>query len=195
MKALHNILIEVDDELNDESGGIIRSNILSDASAINRIGKVVSVPKGMSKLSPGDEIIMHHNISRIKLGMRGKIVFSDFRIHGRLYKVPFDMVYMYRKPDSEWICLDPFCFVRPVKKEDEVVDGLVVHGEGSDTHKGMSRNIGEVAHPCPAMGEMGIRKGDLVAFSDYSEYEFEVDGEILYKMEIKDLLGVVNEGA
>jgi hypothetical protein len=42
--------------------------------------------------------------------------------------------------------------------------------------------MGEMVYPNEYLQDKGIKAGDLVCFSPDSEYEFDVDGQKLYRM-------------
>ena len=42
--------------------------------------------------------------------------------------------------------------------------------------------VAEMIYPNTTLVNQGVKKGDLISFKPESEYEFEVDGEKLYRM-------------
>ena len=42
--------------------------------------------------------------------------------------------------------------------------------------------IGQMVYSNKELDALGIREGDIVSFQPHSEYEFKVDGEVLYRM-------------
>ena len=187
MKTINYILVELEDAYDNEESGVIVNTTIEEVKYVNRIARVVAVPKGIV-VSKGDYIIAHHNIFRLRNDHKGNVVDSSFLINGNLYKVPLTEVFMY-KQDKDWIALDPYCFVEPIKD--------VVEGDGFNinsheiTHKGNIRNLGVMKYANLGLREQGVKSGDIVLFKNDSEYEFTVDGKVLYKMGTRDILGVV----
>jgi co-chaperonin GroES (HSP10) len=97
---------------------------------------------------------------------------------------------MYKKGgEGDWIPIDPYCFVKPIKKE--VKDSFFKLSPDQDSYKGNIPNMGTLEYPNKNLLDQGAKAGDTVIFSKYSEYEFDIDGEIYYKMSTKDILGVL----
>ena len=42
--------------------------------------------------------------------------------------------------------------------------------------------VGELVYSNRELEKIGLKEGDTVAFQPHSEYEFKVDGEVLYRM-------------
>jgi hypothetical protein len=69
----------------------------------------------------------------------------------------------------------PYCFVRPIKNQDKIISSI---GSREDLW-------GELVYFNDAL--MDVSKGDIVAFSPDSEYEFRIDDEVLYRMYNKNI--------
>lgn len=146
---------------------------IEDAKYVSRIGIVLSVPlfyKG--NIKEGDIVILHHNIFRDYYNQNGKVVSSFNYLNYEnqdLFLVYEDLIYLYKSKD-EWIPHLNYCFVRPIKTIDEItklekldqLKGKVVYSNDIDT-------------------------GTLVGFLPESEYEFEINNEILYRMKTSDI--------
>ena len=196
MRALDYIIIEVNEQYNNEyileNGKSIVLNTKTESVAnINRIGKVKSVPKNL-KIKEGDFILFHHNILRRVNDHKGEVMQSDFVIKDNLFFVPLDMVFMYKRGDGDWESLSPFCFIKPIKENlPETKSSLIIPDYISVGFKGRKENRGFIKYGNPVLKEWGVKDGDEVVFKDYREYEFEINGEILYKMSHNDVLAKV----
>ena len=165
---------------------IVVNTTIESVEHINRKAKVISSPP-FTVLKEGDEVILHHNIFRLRNGIRGERVQSNFFIKDNQYFVPPTEIFMFKRDGQDWEALNPYCFIRPVKYDSD--NGLII--DNTDSYKGNKKQYGVIVHPNKEMLEMGLKRGDTVLYSKYSEYEFEISGEILYKMETKDILAVV----
>lgn len=196
MKALDYIIIESDEQYNNEvllknGESIIVNTKTESVSNINRIGKVTSVPKNI-KIKEGDFILFHHNILRRVNDHKGEVMQSDFVIKDNLFFVPLDMVFMYKRGDGDWKALSPFCFIKPIREVfPETKSSLIIPEYISVGFKGRKENKGILKYSNPVLEEWGANEGDEVVFKDYREYEFEIDGEILYKMSCNDVLAKI----
>ena len=193
MKATLYFLVEVDNDYNNyiemANGQKLKVNDSIDSvENVNRIGKLISAPKG-TIVQPGDFILFHHNICRKSWGLKGKLRKSVFNVRGNIYYVPVTEIFMYRKPeDDDWRAIHPFTFVKPIEAKMEVLpNGLEVMEE---TYKNMKDLVGTMWYPNKELEEMGVKRGDTIAFEEYSQHEFEINGEIYYKMRTSDVLGV-----
>jgi len=196
MRTLNNVIVEADNEYNNTyemaSGHSLIINISVDSvSNINRIAKVKASPEG-TILEEGDLVIVHHNILRIKNSVRGEYEKSDFYIKDNLYYVPLDQVYMYKRGDADWQSLDPYCFVKPIQITEKKQNGLFLT-TNTDTlgYKGNVENRGIMKYCNKELESYGVKVGDEIVFSRDSEYEFEIDGEIYYRIKSNNILATV----
>lgn len=185
MEAVNFILVEVDNEYNNEINGVIINSTVENVECINRIATVISAPE-FTILQKGDKIMVHHNVTRKKNDVKGNTIKSDFHIEDNLYFVPLDATFMYKRDESDWVSIDPYCFLKPISAEESEGFALSI-AEGS--YKGMKYNVGTMWYPNKHLSQQGAVRGDKVAFREYSEYEFWIDGELYYKMSTSDVLG------
>jgi co-chaperonin GroES (HSP10) len=190
MKSVNFIIVEVEEAYNNEKKigdvSIVVNSTIESVEHINRIAKVITSPS-FTPLKEGDEVIIHHNICRLRNGTKGGKVQSDYHIEGNKYFVPLTEVFMYRR-DGDWIALAPYCFVEPIKDETKMIGSIIVPNSG-ETHKGMISHEGIMKYSNPELNEYGINNDDHISFSEDSEYEFMIDGKIYYKMATRDILG------
>ncbi len=188
MKAVKYVIVESEQDYNNEvtlSGGqkIIVNTTIESVSNINRQVEVVSVPKGLI-LQEGDVIIIHHNILRRKNDVKGREVRSDYWIKDNYYFVPPTEIFLYKR-DGVWYGLDPFVFIEPIKKKPEISKtGIYLTTKEKEV-----KNTGYIKYINKELESWGLKVGDKVFFKDDSEYEFEIEGQVLYRMKTSDILG------
>lgn len=192
MKSFNYIIVEVDSDYNNEvkiaeNLSVVVNSTIESVEHINRVAKVISAPS-FTILEEGDEVIIHHNICRLRNGVSGEQTKSNYHLEDNKYFVPLTEVFMYKR-EGVWKAISPYCFVKPIKSEEIKSDLVVI--DSSDTHKGMQKNIGIMSYPNPWLESQDINSGDTIAFSDDSEYEFKIDGEVYYKMSNNDILGKI----
>lgn len=194
MEATLYFVVEVKDSYNNtvqlENGlEIMVNNTIDSVEHINRIGKVVSAPKGV-KSSPGDMILFHHNICRDSWGFKGAKKISMFQIKPNFYFVPVPEIFMIKRADSEgWEALDPFVFIEPIPAtKKELPNGLSVV---QNDYNGMDEAVGKVAFVNKTLEKQGVKNGDLITFEEYSQHEYIIDGKLYYKMRTSDILAIV----
>ena len=194
MKAILYFLVKVENGYNNQvelSNGLKMTvnNSIESVENINRTGEIISAPKG-TIVNKGDQLLFHHNICRESFGYKSKRRKSSFLVRDNIYYVPATEVFMLKRKDSkQWEAIDPYVFIKPIKAEVKTLsNGLKVK---EDDYKGMKDLVGTVAFPNKVLEYQGVNKGDTVAFREYSQHEFSIDGEIYYKMKTQDILGVI----
>jgi hypothetical protein len=194
MRATLNFIVQVEDSYNNyidlgDDARLSVNNSIESVKHINRVGKVISAPKG-TVVKEGDFVLFHHNICRESWGLKSKRKKSPFSLFDKVFFVPPTEIFMYKKSDSdEWSALSPFVFIKPIPSSVVTLsNGLKVKEE---SYKGMRPLEGLVAYPNSALIDMGVSKGDTVAFQENSEHEYEILGEIFYKMRNPDILAVL----
>ena len=88
-----------------------------------------------------------------------------------LFFIDNQQFYMYNK-NNKWHCHDKYCFVEPVPVTESYI------------HKPFAEEplMGKMKYINKTLQERGIKEGDLVTFRPDTEYEFNVDGQKLYRM-------------
>tara|TARA_R110000803_G_scaffold78075_5_gene143166 strand:+ start:10122 stop:10739 length:618 start_codon:yes stop_codon:yes gene_type:complete len=201
MRATVYFVVEVKDDYNNEvelSNGIklAVNNSLDSVEHINRVGKLIDAPKD-SNAKKGDMLIFHHNICRRSWGLRdkgsdskvGKKRKSSFYIKEGIYYIPVTEIFMIkREGEADWEAIDPYVFVKPLEaKMRTLPNGFEVM---EDSYKEMKNLVATISYPSKALQAAGVDKGDLVAFQEDSEFEFEIGGETHYRMVTNDILAV-----
>ena len=132
---------------------------------VNREAIVKSVPTAYkTKIKPGDTIVVHHNVFRRWLDIKGKEKNSRSYFNENTYLVRQDQIFLYKRNDK-WRAMDGYCFVQPIKQrnklrpgEEEECIGIVKYTDG----------VNDIE--------------DLVGFTHSSTYEFIIDNKRLYRV-------------
>ena len=154
---------------------IINSSI-SSHKFVNRKAEVVAVPLAFeTELKKGDKVIVHHNLFRRYYNQKGKSVNSGKYFKDNMYFASEDQIYM-KQVNNSWKTIKDYCFVKPVVDEDN-----------SSLSK-LKKCVGIVKYGNNVLEALKINEGDLVGFKKNREFEFLIDGELLYCMESNDIL-------
>jgi hypothetical protein len=155
-------------------GGIdfITSTSEEDHKFSNRYAEVVETPIGYSgPIQPGDTLLVHHNVFKFYNDMRGRQQSGKSFFKDDLFFIDDEQFFMYKK-DGEWHAHDRYCFIKPVPTSESYI------------FKPFSEEplVGIMKYPNEYLKSKGVYSGDTVCFKPDSEYEFDVDGEKLYRM-------------
>tara|TARA_E500000331_G_scaffold351664_1_gene398778 strand:+ start:774 stop:1361 length:588 start_codon:yes stop_codon:yes gene_type:complete len=137
---------------------------------VNRIGTVVNTPASLDTIiKKNDEVIVHHNVFRRWIDQQGIEKNSSSFIEENKYFVNEDQIFAYKR-NNNWECLPNFCFVKPLHNNsqwslhsDENLKGILTYSNNK-------------------LSELGASIGDIVGFTPDSEYEFNIDGQKLYRI-------------
>ena len=132
---------------------------------INRLAKVISIPIiGDTDIKPGDDVIIHFNVFRRWLDVKGIEKNSRSYFDESTYFITQDQIFLYKR-DDEWKSPKGYCFIKPLKKKDQFnIDeerpliGIVKYSDGT------------------------VKEGDLIGYKPKTECEFIIDGERLYRV-------------
>lgn len=176
MQSLYNYIIYSENRYNNsttvEDKELILNTEISERDYMytNRIGKVISLPALLnSELKKEDEVILHHNVFRRWIDIRGKEKNSSSFIDENQFLVSPDQIYAYKR-NGKWKCLSNYCFVKPI--EDDSKWSVLKEKQLS----------GELVYSNSNLEALGVSKGDVVGFTPDSEYEFNIDGQKLYRV-------------
>lgn len=151
---------------------LIVSTSEEDHKFSNRQAEVVEVPRGYrGPIVPGDILLVHHNVFKFYNDMRGNRKSGKSFFKDDLFFIEPDQFFLYRHADV-WHSYDKYCFVKPVP-------AIVSHIFKPFKNEPL---MGQMCYPNKYLLSKDINKGDIVCFQPDSEYEFEVDGEILYRL-------------
>lgn len=157
-----------------EVGGIelIISTSEEDFRFSNRMAEVIELPIDYSgPITIGDTLIVHHNVFKFYNDMRGRRKSGKSFFKEDLFFIDDEQFFMFHN-GTDWQAHDRYCFVRPIKPEESFI------------YKPIEEEPlrGVMVYPNEYLMSKGIKSGDMVCFKPDSEYEFEVDGEKLYRM-------------
>jgi hypothetical protein len=138
----------------------------------NRYAEVISTPlwyKG--DISEGDILLVHHNVFKYYYDMKGKQRSGRSFFKDDIFLIDSEQFFAYKK-DDKWYSYDRYCLVKPHPKVESYL------------YKGFSDEplMGIMGVPNNYLQSKGISSGDAVIFTPDSEYEFNVDGEIMYRI-------------
>mgnify|MGYP001237087960 FL=1 len=176
MRSVFNFIIKSNKRYNNskdiEGKELILNTEISERDYMytNRIGVVKAIPAIIkTPIKPGDSVILHHNVFRRWIDIRGKEKDSSSRIQENDYMVAPDQIYAYKR-NGKWKCLDEYCFVKPIKED---LKWSVLREQ---------KLLGELVYSNEYLESLGLSVGDVVGFSPDSEYEFNIDDEKLYRV-------------
>lgn len=155
-------------------GGVelIVSTSEEDHKFSNRYAEVIDTPIGYNgPIEPGDTLLVHHNAFKFYNDMKGRQKSGKSFFRDDKFFIETDQFFLYKKGDK-WHSYDRYCFVRPIPATESYIK------------KPFSEEplMGEMVYPNEYLISRGINAGDKVCFAPDSEYEFNVDGEKLYRM-------------
>lgn len=184
MKPLNHIVISPKDgnRYNNTDGDFIVNAHIDehDFKYTQRIGIVEKLPYSRECVfKVGDEVIVHHNVFRRYWGFGMDLRNGDSYFNKEEYVCEPEQVFAYNRGDG-WNCVRDYCFVRPIEKEDDIF-----------INEGYKERQGELVYTNESLKKLGYSEGDTIGFSPYSEYVFNIDGETLYKMSTRDIVGVM----
>jgi hypothetical protein len=158
----------------------ITSTSQEDHTASNRFAKVIACPSGYDgPIKPGHKLVVHHNVFKFYYDMKGREKSGFSFLKDNTFFLEDNQFYMYHDGDK-WNTIGDFCFVTPIDNDDELTTYRYKH------------LVGKIRYNNTQLQKLGVNQGDLVCFTPYSEYEFDVDGEKVYRMRVKDISVLIN---
>ena len=135
---------------------------------VNRQATVISKPIiGDTDIDVGSDVILHHNVFRRWYNVKGIEKNSKNYFNENTYIVYPDQIFLYKK-FWKWYSPKGFCWVKPIKNKDKY------------TNNETQENIGIIKYT-----DGSFEVNDLVGFTPISNYEFVIDGELLYRVYTK----------
>jgi hypothetical protein len=157
-----------------EIGGvdIVTSVSIEDHKSSNRFAEVIALPINYTgDIEVGNTLLVHHNVFKYYNDMKGKERSGKSFFQDNLFFIDYDQFYMYKQND-EWFCHSKYCMIKPIPKKNNYLK----------TNQEEEPLTGLVKYSNKTLISKGINKGDVVYFQPDSEYEYNVDGEKLYRM-------------
>ncbi len=141
-------------------------------TASNREAEVISVPLNYKgEIERGDILLVHHNVFKFYNDMKGRRQSGRSFFKDDLFFIEYEQFYMYKK-NGKWNAHGRNCFIKPLPVKDSF---LKKRGKYEPL-------MGTVKYINKELAVFGVEQGDEVSFEPESEYEFKVDGEVLYRM-------------
>lgn len=175
MQSLDNFIVTGKRYNNTKNiGGIefITSTSEEDHVFSNRYAEVLEVPKDYTgDIQIGDILLVHHNVFKFYNDIKGRRTSGRSFFRDDIFLVDSEQFFMY-KHNGEWHAHDRFCFVKPIPAIDSYIKKPFSY----------EPLMGIMYYPNDYLISQGVNKYDTVCFKPDSEYEFNVDGEILYRI-------------
>ena len=173
MQPIFNYIISTDKRYNnsvDVEGSelVVNTEITErDYHFVNRIGVIEKVSMFNNlKLQKGDQVIVHHNVFRRWYDQHGSERNSASYLNESEYAVYDDQIFAYKRND-DWVSIPGYVFVAPVEDDDRW---------SIETEKPL---VGELMY---SNDDLDVEIGDTVGFTPNSEYEFNIEGNKLYRI-------------
>ena len=157
-----------------EIGGVsfVTNTKIESYKSVSNEAEVIATPLSIvTDIRVGDRVTVHHNVFRRFYDIRGNEKNSRSHIKDDLYACSPEQIYLYRDNKSH---LD-YCFVQPVVNDDDW---------SSQKEKPLT---GILRYGNKMLEEHDVHPGMVVGFTPESEFEFVVDGELLYCMKSKNI--------
>ena len=180
MRSLYDFIIKplgerYDNEKKVGDKTLVLNTKIESFKSVNNLATVIATPTAFNTgISPGDIVIVHHNIFRRFYDMKGREKNSRSYFKEDMYFCSADQIYLYKK-DVEWLSHMDRCFVKPIEETSIL---------SIDKERPL---IGIVKYDNPYLNKLGVSIGELVTFKPNSEFEFIIDDERLYCMKSNNI--------
>ena len=155
----------------------IVSSSKEDHTVSNRYAIVQETPvKYTGEIQPGDILLVHNNVFKYYNDMKGREKSGKSFFKDDLFFIDYDQFYMY-KHNNQWKCHSDYCMVKPIPKKNHYLK----------THQEDEPLVGLIKYSNENLNKKGVNEGDKVSFQPDSEYEYNLDGEKLYRMFTKNI--------
>ena len=183
MKSVFSFIVKpvgerYDNKIDIDGKELIVNTKIESFKSVNNLAEVVSVPLAYkTDIKEGDLVIIHHNVFRRFYNMKGAQKDSRSSFIDNLYFCDIDQIYLYKSNEKErWKTFGDRCFVKPLKN--------ISHLSLEKTR----RLIGILKYGNSSLNKLKIDEGDLIGYTPLSEFEFVVDGQLLYCMKSNDIV-------
>jgi hypothetical protein len=156
-------------------GGVdfIVSSSQEDHKFSNREAVVLETPRGYSgPIKKGDTLLVHHNVFKFYNDMYGRQKSGRSFFKDDIFLIDSEQFFLY-KDKGGWKTYDRYCFVKPLKVEQNMYIAKNTIYEPL---------LGKMKYSNKYLKSQGVKNGDTVSFTPESEYEFYVDDELLYRV-------------
>ena len=181
MKSVWNFIVKpigdrYDNSIKVEDKDLILNSSIEKFKFINRKAVVMNVPTAYNTvIEEGDEVIIHHNVFRRYYNVKGEAVDSSKKFKEDMFFCQPDQIYLYKRV-VKWHSFGTRCFVMPIKNN----NNLTLEKE--------QKNLGILKHGNKLLEVQGINEGDLVGFPNNREFEFIINNQRLYCLDVDDIL-------
>jgi hypothetical protein len=159
---------------------IIVTTSIENHEDVQRYAEVLALPMCYDgNIQIGDIVIIQHNIFRIVVNDWGIPMQSNNHINDDCFWIDHELIYLIIRNGVK-IATDNYVFVEPIKEE--------TPWEGTK----FSKHIGLLRFPNEYLKSKGLCDGDKIVFYKDSEYEFKIDGKILFMMRTKRLMAKIS---
>jgi hypothetical protein len=183
MKSVFSFIVKpvgerYDNKVNIDGKELIVNTRIESFKAVNNLAEVIAVPLAYkTSIKEGDLIVIHHNVFRRFYNMKGLQKDSRSLFKDNLYFCDIDQIYLYKSnKEDEWQTFGDRCFIKPLKN----TDPLSLQKERS--------LIGILKYGNSSLNKLKIHEGDLVGYTPNGEFEFVIDGKLLYCMKSNDIV-------
>ena len=178
MRAIESFIVSphkgqlYDSTMELKSGDLVMSSSIESHEHTNRQADVIATPiRYDGPIKKEARVIVHHNVFRKYYDMKGEENYGAGLIRDDIYMVDLFQVFMYRNPgEYGWTTVSPYCFVSPIANDNSF-------------HVGSEKEMfGHITYNTEYLESQGVLSGDIVSFRPDSEYEFNIDGKKLYRI-------------
>jgi len=160
-----------------ERNGLIVSVSEEDHKNSNREAIVIELPSNYNgPISIGDKLLVHHNVFKYYNDVKGARRSGKSFLRDGYFYLDETQFYMYNH-DGKWVTVKDYCFVKPSLNKDFYLEKGTLY----------EPLVGVIKYSNSELEKLGVCSGDEICFEPNSEYEFFVDGEVLYRMRTKSI--------
>ena len=189
MRALYSFIVEpVNNRRYDNIKKIndldfITSVSEEDHMASNRYGVVKELPLGYKgEIEIGDTLLVHHNVFKFYNDMQGRRKSGKSYFKENLFFIDDDQYFLY-KHNGKWTAPGKYCFIKPLGSKDSFLKKTGKHEPLQGTIKYINNQL----------LALGVKENDVIIYEPESDYEFKVDGELLYRMFTNNITTILDE--
>lgn len=149
---------------------------IEEAINVNRIGIVLELPLNYNgNIQMNDEVVVQHNVFRDWFDSKGITRKSNSHFKDDLFLVGIENIFLIYR-NGEFISVDGNCFIEPITEEVRWIGTQEIQHQGT------------VFFRNKYLEQQGVFKGDTIAFSTDSEYEFQIYDKKLYRIRTENIL-------
>jgi hypothetical protein len=143
-----------------------------EAKFSNRYAEVIETPLNYKgPIQNGDTLIVHHNAFKFYNDVKGRRKSGKSFFRDDLFLIDEEQFFLY-KSNGKWYAYDRYCFVKPLPATESYIKKPF----------SLEPLMGTMVYPNEYLRSKGVNEGDTICFAPEGEYEFDIDGEKLYRM-------------